>query len=263
MTALLSNLLPGGDAALIRPVTGAAAVGGDAFAEGMWPVHLAEILKDPTDWVNDPAMMVLAPHAAEDSSHVPFLLDGTALAQKPSEMIVTIDYSPFPHAMTFRPGRALAFLGFGVKYEVAGALRASARLDDGWHVGAAWVSALGGGCSAPATVHARPDWQQGFGEMRGRLWPESGRLQVNIRHPQDTGLASGIPAHHLTMLELLDPEGEVITQLDLYEPLEESPTLTFMLPPDLASRPVTIRARDNLADQFLGTVTPLAKGAGQ
>lgn len=256
MAALIADLLPGGDAALIRPRLGRDAVGGDDFAEGMWPIHLAEILRDPLDWINDPAMVVLAPRAAEDSGHVPFVIDATGLAAPPETIIVTIDYSPFPHAMTFRPVRALPFLGFGVKYEVAGALRASARIGPRWHVGAAWVSALGGGCSAPATVHAKPDWQAGFGEMRARLWPHSGRLQVNIRHPQDTGLALDIPAHHLTELELFDSEGGVIAALELFEPLEENPTLTFILPPDLAARPVTIRARDNLADRFTATVQP-------
>ncbi|MTH64284.1 quinoprotein dehydrogenase-associated SoxYZ-like carrier [Paracoccus shanxieyensis] len=256
MSGLLSHLLPGEDAGLIRPAFGKAAVGGDDFGAGMWPLHLAEYLGDPTHWRHDPGMVVLAPRAAEDSSHVPFLIDATALSGPVQDIVVTIDYSPFAHALTFQPGRALPFLSFGVKYEVAGALRASARIGQGWHVGAAWVSALGGGCSAPATVHARPDWQQGFGQMRARLWPETGRLVVNIRHPQDTGLADGIPAHHLTELELLDTDGARIAHLELHEPLEENPSLTFILPPELAAHPVTIRARDNLADMFTGTVRP-------
>lgn len=256
MSALLADLLPGGDAGLLRPHLGREAVGGDDFGQGMWPVHLADILREPQDWINDPAMVVLAPRAAEDSGHVPFLIDATGLTTPPEEIVVTIDYSPFPHALTFRPGRALPFLGFGVKYEVAGALRASARIGRRWHVGAAWVSALGGGCSAPAAVHAKPDWQAGFGEIRARLWPKTGRLLVNIRHPQDTGLALDIPAHHLTELALLSPDGAVIAALELREPLEENPTLAFTLPPEIAAQPVTIRARDNLADRFVATVHP-------
>lgn len=254
MDALLTRLLPGGDRPLILPVTGTAAVGGDAFDSGMWPLHREAYLGEAAVWTNDPGVAVLAPKAAEDSAHVPFLIDATALQGAVEEILVTIDYSPFAHGLTFRPGRALPLLGFGVKYEIAGALRASARVGETWHVGAAWVSALGGGCSAPSVAHARPDWQQGFGEMRARLWPETGRLRLNIRHPQDTGLANGIPAHFLTGLTLSDADGAEIAALDLFEPLEENPSLTFLLPPDLAAGEVKISARDNLGNKFTGSV---------
>ncbi|MDK8872031.1 MULTISPECIES: quinoprotein dehydrogenase-associated SoxYZ-like carrier [Paracoccus] len=258
--ALLTDRLPGAASPpLLTGRTGPAAVGGDAFDSGMWPSHRQEFLGDPAAWRNDPAVAVLAPRAAEDSRHVPFLIDATAVAQPIRRIVVTIDYSPFPKAIVFRPGRALPLLGFGVKYEVGGALRASAETgaETGageWLVGAAYVSALGGGCSAPAAAHHRPDWQQGFGELRARLWAETGRLRLRLRHPQDTGLADGIPAHHLTELALLDAAGAEIAALELHEPLEENPALTFLLPPDLARGPVAIRARDNLGYAFAGRV---------
>lgn len=190
---------------------------------------------------------------------MPFVIDATAMAEPIRRIVVTIDYSPFPYAMVFHPGRALPFLGFGVKYEVGGALRASAETEGGaWLVGAAYVNALGGGCSAPAAAHARPDWQEGFGELRARLWPETGRLRLRLRHPQDTGLADGIPAHHLTELQLLDGDGAQIAALELHEPLEENPGLTFVLPPELARGPVGIRARDNLGYVFTGKVEAAA-----
>lgn len=253
--ALLIDSLPGAASpALLRGATGPASVGGEPFDSGMWPAHRQEFLGADAVWRNDPAVVVLAPRAAEDSSHVPFLIDATAVPGPVTRIVISIDYSPFPRAMVFRPGRALPLLGFGVKYEVGGALRASALTGDEWLVGAAYVNALGGGCSAPAAAHARPDWQQGFGELRARLWPDSGRLRLRLRHPQDTGLADGIPAHHLTELALLDPDGIEIAALELHEPLEENPALTFQLPPELARGPVTIRARDNLGYDFSGRV---------
>ena len=75
-----------------------------------------------------------------------------------------------------------------------------------------------------------------------------------MKQLKDTGLADGIPAHHLTELALLDATGAEIAGLELHEPLEENPTLTFQLPPDLARGPVEIRARDNLGYEFSGRV---------
>lgn len=256
MGSLLTNMLPASKSPLITGATGPAAVGGDPFDSGMWPLHRDEFLDGAAQWRNDPAVVVLAPASAEDSGHVPFLIDATELGQAISRIVITIDYSPFPLGLIFYPGRAMPLLGFGVKYEVGGALRASAQLTDTgeWCVGAAYVSALGGGCSAPAAVHERPDWQHGFGEMRGRLWPDTGRLRINLRHPQDTGLADGIPAYHLTDLSVQDEDGAEICRLELREPVEENPSFTFLLPPELAQGKVTIRARDNLGNRFNGIV---------
>lgn len=231
----------------------------DPFASGMWPYHRKDHLGDPQDWRQDPAMVVLAPASAEDQTHVPFVIDATEVEGPVRRITVTIDYSPFPVAMVFHVGRALPFLGFGVKYEMAGPLRASAEIDAGaggsrWSMGAAFVDALGGGCSAPAATHARPDWQEGFGEMRGRLWPDTGRLRISIRHPMDTGLADGIQAHHLTALTLSDEGGTEIARLQINEPLEENPALTFILPPDLAHGPIIVRAEDNSGFRFSGRV---------
>lgn len=258
MSVILSHLLPGGQAALAaygggRAVQTAAAT--DPFDGGMWDLHRAEYLGDPADWRADPDMLVIAPRSAEDARHVPLLVDATAMGQV-DRIVVTIDYSPFPLAMVFHPGRALPVLGFGVKYEIAGPVRATAMLADGAaRMGGAFIDAMGGGCSAPAATHARPDWQDGFGEMRGKLWPDTGRLRVSLRHPMDTGLAAGIPAHHLTELELLDAAGARIAHLEIREPLEENPALTFVLPTDLAAGPVRIRARDTSGFRFDGEVS--------
>lgn len=260
MAVLLSHMLDGGAEGLAaygggRSVAGAKAR--DPFDGGMWELHREEYLGDPALWQADPAMLVLAPRAAEDAGHVPVMLDGAGLDARPARIVVTIDYSPLPLALIFHPGRALPVLGFGVKYEIAGPIRASALMADGSvRMGGAFVDALGGGCTAPAATHARPDWQQGFGEMRARLWPDSGRLRVGIRHPMDTGLADGIPAHHLTELRLHDAQGDEIAHVELRGPVEENPVLTFALPPELAQGSIRIDARDTSGDRFYGEVGP-------
>lgn len=255
MARLLTHLLPGGAGAPAPVAAGDPQA--DPFDSGMWPHHRQDHLGDPRDWAMDPAMLLLAPASAEDPAHVPVLVDATGVAGPVARIVVTIDYSPFAVGLVFHPGRALPLLGFGVKYEMAGAIRASAEVIDGgapprWSMAGAFVDAMGGGCTAPAATHARPDWQEGFGQMRGRLWPDTGRLRVTIRHPMDTGLADGIPAHHLTELTLEDAEGAEIARLQIHEPLEENPELTFLLPPELARGPVIVRARDNIGHRFRG-----------
>ncbi|ETD91424.1 quinoprotein dehydrogenase-associated SoxYZ-like carrier [Rhodobacter capsulatus] len=256
MAELLMHLLPGGAeaAAQSREVTPEGQ--SDPFDSGMWPLHRKEFLGDPTDWASDPRVVLLGPQAAENAAHVPFILDATALASggaRVARIVLTIDYGPIPVALTFWPGRALPLLGFGVKYEGSGPLRASAERQDGsWRMAARFVSAIGGGCTTPAAAHGRPDWQEGFGEMRARFWPDTGRLRVWLRHPQDTGLAAGIAAHHLTEMVLSDPAGE-IARLELHQPVEENPAFTFQLPPGLTA-PLTIRARDTMGYRFDGVV---------
>ena len=149
----------------------------------------------------------------------------------------------------------MPLLGFGVKYEIGSAVRASVEREDGrWAMGAAYVNAMGGGCTAPAAAHARPDWQERLGEIRARLWSDTGRLRVSLRHPMDTGLAPGIAAHHLTELVLASGDDKTIARLELHEPVEENPALTFLLPAAFARQAVTIKARDNLGYRFEGRV---------
>ncbi len=225
----------------------------DPWDSGMWPLHREDWLGNPTYWRNDARVIVLGPEAAEDAMHVPFTLDATELGAV-RRIVVTIDYSPIPKVLTYWPGRALPLLGFGVKYESGSPLRVSVETAQGeWHMGGHFVSAMGGGCTAPAAAHARPDWQDGFGEMRARLWPDTGRLRVWLRHPMDTGLAPGIPAHHLTEMVLTDAQGD-LARIDLHEPVEENPALTFLLPQG-SKGPITIRARDTMGYTFEGEVT--------
>lgn len=251
MARLLTHLLEGSERVeSVAPPPGQS----DPYSSGMWPWHREDFLGNPSDWQNDARVKVFGPDNAEDQTHVPFLVDATELDQA-ERIVITIDYSPFPWAMTLHCGRALPFFGFGVKYEIGGPLRASVALSDGsWAMGSHFVEALGGGCSAPAVAHDRPDWQDGFGELRAQLWPQTGRFRLWLRHPQDTGLAPGFQAHHLTDLILEDAQGEEICWLELREPLEENPSLTLLLPLDLASQEITLRAKDNVGFTFEGRV---------
>ncbi|MEM8553708.1 MAG: thiosulfate oxidation carrier protein SoxY [Pseudomonadota bacterium] len=181
MNALLTHALTGGHA---TDIPQGQRTKSDPWDSGMWDFHREDHLGNSTDWVFDPGIMVLAPKAAEDVMHVPIMVDAADLGTTPERMVVTIDYSPIPKVLSYFPGRAAPVLGFGVKYEVGSVLRASLDQPGGaWAYGGANIHALGGGCTAPAAAHARPDWQEGFSEMRGRLWAETGRTRLWTRHP--------------------------------------------------------------------------------
>lgn len=217
----------------------------DPFDSGMWAHHRELLLGDPDDWAFDPAVRLIAPAEADDARHLPLMIDATALGQV-ERIIVTADYSPFPLVLTFRPGRAAARLGFGMKIEEATAIRASAEVAGSrWHIGGAFVRAAGGGCGVPAKAHERPDWQATLGQTRARLWPD-GRLRLRITHPMDTGLADGAPTFFLTDLTIVDLDGMAIAELAIGVPLEEDPSLAFDLPPAIARAGVRLRARDNM-----------------
>lgn len=147
MSALLVHLLQGGRAPTVPARAEGTDPQADPFGSGAWSFHRAEYLGDPADWGEDPRLVVLAPASAEDPRRVPILVDATGLGAPVVRIVVTIDYSPIPLALTYRPGPgALPLLGFGVKYEIASALRASAELagEAGgarWATGGAFVDA--------------------------------------------------------------------------------------------------------------------------
>lgn len=237
-----------------RPLILAAGPDDDPFASGMWPEHRSSILGDPKHVAFDERVGVDLPSHAEDATHVPLLVDARAIAGV-RRVVVSVDYNPIPKVATFRPGRAPAMFGFGLKLEAGSAVRASVEDGEGrWHVGSAYIEAMGGGCTVPAAAHQVSTWEQDLGNAIGRLWPQTGRLRIRIDHPMDTGLAPGIPAFHLDELTLYDHDGAEIASLEIHEPVEENPTFTFLLPPALASRGVTVRAGDNNGNVFTHSI---------
>ncbi|MEO1720872.1 MAG: quinoprotein dehydrogenase-associated SoxYZ-like carrier [Pseudomonadota bacterium] len=240
-----STISPAGGALLSQGAAAAGAVRQDPFNSGMWETHLEMALESPSDWAFDPAVRLLAPREADDARHLPLMLDATALGPV-SKIVVTADYSPFPVVFSFKPGRAAAKLGFGMKIEEATPIRVSAQRPDGsWRVGGEYVRAAGGGCGVPAKAHERPDWQATLGETRARLWPE-GRLRLRITHPMDTGLADGAPIFFLTELTVLDRRDDEVASLEIGVPVEENPSFAFDLPTEIATEGARIVARDNM-----------------
>lgn len=233
------------------------------------PLHAREVQADPLrsvmwdsmvqrfmpegDVIFDPRVKVMAPVSAEDQFYVPITVDATAL-ENVDRVIAVADLNPIPLVLTVTPHQALSFIGFRLKLQQSSPIHIGVRTTDGvWHVGGVLVDAAGGGCTAPAAAHMTNNWMKSLGETRafaGRDQAGDARMTVRMRHPMDTGLAVGIPAFYLNELSVKTEDGELIADLELFEPVSENPTLT--LKPDVGDEAttITVSGRDTEGNNY-------------
>ncbi len=207
----------------------------------------------PGEVVIDQRVKVVGPHDAEDQMQVPITVDATAL-DNVVEIVALADLNPIPHILTLHPTRAQAFIGFRVKLEQASPIRVGVKTSDGvWHVNGIYVTAAGGGCTAPALAHGIDNWYQTLGETRAlfrRETENSARLSMRMRHPMDTGLAPGIPVFYMNTVEVTSPAGDELARVELFEPISENPTLTLKPLVEDKLDELLVYARDTEANEF-------------
>lgn len=225
----------------------------DPYDSGMWDWQQVRLLGDPAEIRFDDRVIVRAPRAAEDPFEVPVTIDASAIPDV-ERIVVSVDYGPIPKILTFWPGAAEARLSFRFKIDQATPVRVSVQTADGaWHIGGTRIDAAGGGCSAPAQAYASDDWEEHLGEVRGRMWPGTGRVRLIVDHPMDTGLADGIPVFIVERLSVSGPEGE-LARMELYEPVDEDPAFTLYFPPGALDHPLEVEGRDNNGNGIAATV---------
>jgi len=200
--------------------------------------------------VFDQRVQVSAPANAENPRAVPVTVRSEGLGTV-SEIVVIADLNPIQKILSLTPTHAEPGLSFRFKVEQSTPIRAAMRTGDGvWHVGGRWLSASGGGCTAPSLGSAGL-WQGHLGEMNARLWQRQGelseRLRLRVIHPMDTGLANGIPAFYIDRITVRDTAGAELAALRLFEPIAENPVLSLDLTSDGG---VSIEVRDIQGDQF-------------
>ena len=205
----------------------------------------------------DDRVRVIAPTTAENPMQVPVTVDATALPGV-EEVLVFADFNPIVRVLRFFPQEAPAQLGFRVKLQQSTPVRAAARTADGrWHVGGTWVNTTGGGCTLPSTGSASPEWQKRLGEVSSRVWPkkEGGeRIRLRVIHPEDTGLAAGIPAFYIQQLDLTDAAGKPLMHIEGFEPLAENPVFTIDIPATRAASGYRVNGRDNNGNAITATI---------
>ena len=207
----------------------------------------------PGEVVIDQRVIVTAPYDAEDQLQVPVQVDATQL-ENVVEIVAVADLNPIPHILTLHPLRAQPFIGFRIKLEQASPVRVGVKTSDGvWHVNGTYVNAAGGGCTAPALAHGLDNWYETLGETRAISLRETAdltRLSLRMKHPMDTGLAPGIPVFYMNTLEVKSPQGELLANLEMFEPVSENPTLTIKPLVQDNITELLVYARDTEANEF-------------
>ena len=239
----LTLLLAAGSAGAVEP-------GPDPVPSVMWEFYRKQWIKDEP-YRFDERVKVIAPPFAEDARQVPLQVDARSLPGRVVRIIAWAELNPLPMIFDYRPGpEVLPWLALRIRIEQATPLRAAALTDDGiWHVGSTLIDAAGGGCTAPSVVRAQPDWERRLGQVLGARYPRDGlqRLHVEVSHPMDNGLQSGIPEFFIDQAQLLDGQGQPLAHLQLFPAVSENPNLAFE---SRASAPTRLELRDNNGNPF-------------
>ncbi|MHA6788660.1 quinoprotein dehydrogenase-associated SoxYZ-like carrier [Pseudomonas bijieensis] len=224
--------------------------GKDPVPSVMWAFYHKQLLGD-APFVFDDRVRLLAPPFAEDARQVPLEIDARAFAGDVVRVLAWAELNPLPRIVDFRPGdRVLPWLSIRIRIEQATPLRAAVQTRDGlWHVGSTLIDAAGGGCTAPSVVRTQPGWEEHLGEVFGARYPrgDTNRLRLQVAHPMDNGLVSGIPEFFLNQAQLLDADGKVLAHLELFPAVSENPNLGFDIQGPEQTR---LLLRDNSGNTF-------------
>ncbi|KJZ35598.1 MULTISPECIES: quinoprotein dehydrogenase-associated SoxYZ-like carrier [Pseudomonas] len=204
--------------------------GKDPVPSVMWGFYHKQMLGD-APFVFDERVKLLAPPFAEDARQVPLEIDARSFKGEVVKILAWAELNPLPKIVDFQPlDRVLPWLSVRIRIEQATPLRAAVLTRDGlWHVGSTLIDAAGGGCTAPSVVRTQPGWEEHIGEVLGGRYPRSefSRLRVQVAHPMDNGMVSGIPEFFINHAELKDQDGQVLARLELFPAVSENPNLTF------------------------------------
>ena len=228
--------------------------GKDPVPSVMWNFYHKQMLGD-APFVFDERVKLLAPPFAEDARQVPLEIDARAFKGDVVRILAWAELNPLPKIVDFEPlERVLPWLSIRIRIEQATPLRAAVQTRDGlWHVGSTLIDAAGGGCTAPSVVRTEPGWEEHVGEVLGGRYPRGdfSRLRLQVAHPMDNGMVSGIPEFFLNHAELRAADDQLLARLELFPAVSENPNLGF----DLEGAGQTqLLLRDNSGNQFTAAI---------
>jgi sulfur-oxidizing protein SoxY len=228
--------------------------GADPVTSVMWDFYHQKFLKG-APYVFDDKVILRAPPFAEDARQVPIEIDARAFKGQVVRIMAWAELNPLPKIVDFQPGdQVLPWLAIRIRIEQSTPLRAAVLTRDGvWHVGSTEISAAGGGCTAPSVVRTQAGWEEHIGEVLGGRYPRNdfSRLRLQIAHPMDNGMVSGIPEFYLNHAELRDANDKTLATLELFPAVSENPTLGFDIQGTGQTR---LLLRDNSGNEFNAVV---------
>ncbi|PCH83335.1 MAG: quinoprotein dehydrogenase-associated SoxYZ-like carrier [Piscirickettsiaceae bacterium] len=202
--------------------------------------------------VFDNKVKLIAPSFAEDPMNVPVTVDARGLSDI-KQIVIFADFNPIPLIARFYPTNAEPLLSFRFKIQQASPVRAAVLTGDGqWHVAGSWVNSAGGGCTAASTGRLVGNWMDYLGEVYGKRWTanNSNRIRFLIKHPMDTGLASGIPEFYIEHLNFTNESGDILAHLELFEPINENPVLSLNFNSSDRESAIYMTGSDNNGNEF-------------
>jgi sulfur-oxidizing protein SoxY len=224
--------------------------GKDPVPSVMWAFYHKQMLGD-APFVFDDRVKLLAPPFAEDARQVPLEIDARAFKGEVVKILAWAELNPLPKIVDFQPlDRVLPWLAIRIRIEQATPLRAAVLTRDGlWHVGSTVIDAAGGGCTAPSVVRTQPGWEEHIGEVLGARYPRTdfSRLRVQVAHPMDNGMVSGIPEFFINHAELRGADDQLLARLELFPAVSENPNLAFDIEGAGQTRLIV---RDNSGNEF-------------
>ncbi|AYF49666.1 quinoprotein dehydrogenase-associated SoxYZ-like carrier [Pseudomonas fluorescens] len=222
----------------------------DPVPSVMWDYYHQRFL-DNAPFVFDARVKLLAPPFAEDARQVPLEIDARAFKGEVVKILAWAELNPLPKIVDFQPREGvLPWLSIRIRIEQATPLRAAVLTRDGlWHVGSTLIDAAGGGCTAPSVVRTQAGWEEHLGEVFGGRYPraEFSRVKLQVAHPMDNGMVSGIPEFFINMAELRGADGQLLATLELFPAVSENPSLAFDIQ---ATGPTRLTLRDTSGSQF-------------
>ncbi|QZP32006.1 quinoprotein dehydrogenase-associated SoxYZ-like carrier [Pseudomonas sp. DR48] len=224
--------------------------GKDPVPSVMWDFYHKQMLGD-APFVFDERVKLLGPPFAEDARQVPLEIDARAFKGEVVKILAWAELNPLPKIVDFQPlDRVLPWLSIRIRIEQATPLRAAVLTRDGlWHVGSTLIDAAGGGCTAPSVVRTQAGWEEHIGEVVGGRYPRDAfsRVRLQVAHPMDNGMVSGIPEFFINHAELRDQKDQLLARLELFPAVSENPNLAFDIEGAGQTR---LLLRDNSGNQF-------------
>jgi sulfur-oxidizing protein SoxY len=246
--------------ALLAALAGAATGPALAQEEAAWPEIRHSIIGDRAAEDGVGLIALAVPKRAEDAAIVPIEVrlaapDGDA--RRVTKLTVVVDENPAPVVGTFTFGRPQQSFDLSLRVRVNSYshVRAIAETEDGrLYMTKAYVKAAGG-CSAPASkdpVEARAN----LGQMRFRTFADRGEAQVQIRHPNYSGLQMDqvtrlyTPAWYVETLTVRQGQAPLFTMTGGIS-ISEDPTFRFSFKSN--GEPVIVEAKDTEGREFRQT----------